>query len=62
MESKQYRIHTLRSGKGNPVYKLLVTHGFMDVETLGVFSKQAEAREKAKTHAERTGVKPIILT
>jgi hypothetical protein len=61
MESKQYRISPIiyRQGKA---YRLQVTHGFMDVETLGVFPKQAQAREHAKAHAKRTGVKAIILT
>lgn len=58
MESKQYRIMKTATG----AYKLVVTHGLMDVETIGFYPKQALAREKAKLHAARTNVKPIILT
>lgn len=57
MISKQYRI--MRMGKR---YMLVVTHGHLNVETLGYFDKQAQARAKAKEHAALTGVKAIILT
>ena len=59
--TKQYRL--MRAGaKG---WRVLITHGFLDTEYLAggrVFDKQAEARAYAKAHAERTGVKGIILT
>jgi hypothetical protein len=58
MQTKQYRLMKAAGG-----YRVLVTHGFMDTEYIGrLFAKQAEARQYAKAHAERTGVKPIILT
>ena len=60
MQTKQYRIQ--RTPTVPPRYTLMVTHGLLDVEILGRFAKQAEARAKAKAHAARDGVKPIILT
>jgi hypothetical protein len=60
MQTKQYRL--VRRGAG---WSVLVTHGLLDTEYIGggrVWAKQAEARAYAKAHAERTGVKPIILT
>lgn len=62
MESKQYRL-TRRIGSSG--WRVLVTYGLMDVEFLGggrVWKTQAEARTAAKAHAEKRGVKPIILT
>jgi hypothetical protein len=61
MEARQYRIMKWPyAPKGK--YKLVATFGLGDVQTLGMFDKQGEARAKAKAHAEATGVKPIILT
>ena len=57
LPTKQNRI--MRAGKR---WQLVVTHGLLDVETLGYFDKQADARAKAKAHTERSGVKPVILT
>jgi hypothetical protein len=43
-------------------WRLQVTYGLLDTADIGVYAKQAEAREKAKAHAKRNGWKPIILT
>ena len=59
--TKQYRL--MRAGPTG--WRVLITHGLMDTEYLAggrVFGKQNEARAYAKAHAERTGVKGIILT
>lgn len=62
MESKQYRITRTGSGQpGNP-YLVRVTWGLLDVRTVGVYNKLAQARDAAKKHAASNNVKPIILT
>ena len=58
--TKQYRLMRWAGG-----WQVLITHEFLDTEYLAggrVFAKQAEARAYAKAHAERTGVRAIILT
>jgi len=60
-DSKQYRISPVL-GIVPKRYQLRVTYGLMNVETLGFFLKQAEARIAAKAHAARNGWTAIILT
>ena len=61
METRQYRISRARRGPFHR-WRLQVTYGLLDVETLGFFALQRDARAEAKAHAERMGWKSIILT
>ena len=61
MGTRQYRISRVGPGAAKR-WRLQVTYGLLDVETLGFFALQRDARTKAKAHAERMGWKPIILT
>lgn len=59
--ARQYRISPIYQGMVRK-WRLQVTYGLLDTADIGVYAKQAEAREKAKAHAKRNGWKPIILT
>lgn len=59
MESKQYRINRVAPGKP---YRVQITWGFLDVETIGYKDKLVEARTLAKDHAAKNNIKPLILT
>lgn len=60
-DAKEYRISPCFQGMVRK-WRLQVTYGLLNVGELGVYTKQAEAREKAKAHAKRNGWRPIILT
>lgn len=60
METRQYRLTRHPAG-----WQVIVTYGLLDTALLGagrVWRLQSEARKAAREHAERAGVKPIILT
>ena len=54
METRQYRISRFPPSTAKR-WRLQVTYGLLDVETLGVFALQRDARAGAKVHAERMG-------
>ncbi len=61
LPTRQYRL--MRGPVGG--WRVLITYGLLDTAYLAggrVWLKQAEARAAAKEHAERGGVRPIILT
>jgi hypothetical protein len=60
---EQYRISPSTPGSKQTAYKLQVTWGLLDVQTLGIFAKSTMARKFAKEHASQHGIaNPIILT
>jgi len=62
MESKQYRISRVGTGRPGEPYVVRVTWGLLDVRTVGSAPKLAGARTLAREHAAKNNVKALILT